>query len=126
MLLLMKRTATTLLFLLFLATVTAFAADVTGAWTAKVMGRGGQEQDYTFNFKQAGDALTGSITTPMGDSPISEGKVTGDNISFVQALDRGGNVFKINYKGTVAGAVIKFTREVEGRGNPTSFEAKKK
>ena len=125
MLVRMKRYAASLLLILLVAAVAAFAADVTGAWTAKVPARG-EEQDYTFNFKQAGDKLTGTIVAPMGETQIADGKVTGDDISFVQNLEFGGNAIKIMYKGKVAGNEIKFTREVEGRGNPRDFVAKKK
>ena len=121
----MKRYIASLLLILLVAAVAAFAADVTGAWAAKVPARG-EEQDTTFNFKQAGEKLTGTVVGPMGETPIADGKVTGDDISFVQNLDFGGNAINIMYKGKVSGSEIKFTREVEGRGNPRDFVAKKK
>jgi hypothetical protein len=36
-----------------------------------------------------------------------------------------GNDVVIHYKGVVKGDTIEFTREVEGRGGPTTFTAKK-
>jgi autotransporter translocation and assembly factor TamB len=116
-------------FLAFVAlicfTLVAAAADVTGKWTADVPGRGGNAQTNTFTFKASGAKLEGSVTNQRGDSPIAEGKVDGDNISFVQNLDFGGNSIKITYKGVVKGDTIEFTREVEGRGGPATFTAKK-
>lgn len=95
------------------------AADITGKWTAKVPGRNG-DQDTTFNFKQDGEKLTGTMTGPRGDRPIAEGAVKGDAVSFVVESQRG----KQTYSGTVAGAEIKFKRE-GGQGQPREFTAKK-
>jgi opacity protein-like surface antigen len=121
----MKRTLLIILFTLF-AALTALAADVTGTWIAQVPARG-QTMETTFNFKSEGDKLTGTITNQfMSDVPISDGKVEGDSISFVQNVEFNGNAFKISYKGKVAGSEITFTREIEGRGGPTTFTAKKK
>ena len=84
----------------------AWAADVTGKWVAQVPGR------------------TGTIAGGRGDLTISDGKVDGDNLSFAVVLEVNGNKITQNYKGTVAGDEIKFTRE-GGRGNPVEFSAKK-
>lgn len=111
-------------FLLLAATL--LAADVNGKWVAQVPGRDGQTREMTFNFKQAGDQLTGSVTTPRGSADISDGKVNGDEISFVQVLEFGGNQMKFLYKGKVSGDEIKFTRQREGgEGRTQEFTAKR-
>lgn len=120
----MKTSLLALLALLCVSFV-ASAADVSGKWTAEVPGRGGNTATTTFTFKADGAKLTGSVTTQRGDDPISDGKVDGDNISFAQTLSFGGNDVKITYKGVVKGNTIEFTREVEGRGGPATFTAKK-
>ncbi|MBL8187434.1 MAG: hypothetical protein JNK38_05480, partial [Acidobacteria bacterium] len=102
---------------LMLATL-VMAADVTGKWTAQVPGRGGQTTETTFNFKVEGDKLTGTMSSQMGEAAISEGKVSGDDISFSVTREVQGNSFKIIYKGKVAGEEIKFTRTIEGRDVP--------
>jgi hypothetical protein len=99
----------------------AFAADVTGKWTADVPGRGGEPAKTTFDFKVSGDTLTGTVTSPRGEVAISDGKVNGDDISFVTTF----NEVKIIYKGKVSGDEIKFTREREGGNRPQEFTAKK-
>ena len=99
----------------------AFAADVTGQWTAQVPGRGGDPQETTFNFKVEGDKLTGSMVTPRGERPIENGKVTGEEISFTRTFGE----MKILYKGKVSGNEIKFTMQREG-GEPREFVAKRK
>ena len=45
---------------------------------------------------------------------ISEGKINGDDISFVVKIDMGGNKMKMQYKGKVAGDEIKLTMEFQG------------
>ena len=120
----MKTSLLALLALLSLSFVAA-AADVSGKWTAEVPGRGGQAATNTFTFKTSGSKLEGSVTNQRGDTPITDGKVEGDNISFAQVMSFGGNDVKIMFKGVVKGDTIEMTREVEGRGGPTTFTAKK-
>ena len=104
----------------------AWAADVTGKWTAQVPGRGGQTAETTFNFKVEGEKLTGTITSPQGETAIADGKVAGDDISFTVTREFQGNSFKMIYKGKASGEEIKFTRTIEGRdAPPTEFTAKK-
>jgi hypothetical protein len=113
--------------MLALGSVTALAADFNGKWTADVQGRMGT-QTLTFTFKVDGSTLTGTITTPRGDTDITNGKIDGDNISFDQVMNFNGNSMTINYKGTADGAdSIKFTRTFGGGGDrpPTEFVAKR-
>ena len=113
--------------LLALAPVAALAADFNGKWTAEVEGRMGP-QTIAFDFHVDGATLTGKITTPRGDTDISNGKVDGDNISFDQVMNFNGNSFTMSYKGTADGAdSIKFTRTFGGGGDrpPQEFVAKR-
>lgn len=103
----------------------ACAADVNGKWTAEMPGRGGATQTVTFDFKVDGDKLTGTMTTPRGEVPISDGKVSGDEISFVTKMNFGGNEMKMLHKGKVSGNEIKFTRQREGGERTQEFTAKK-
>lgn len=100
----------------------ALAANVDGKWTAQVPSRDGGTRDVTFNFKAEGETLTGTMSSPMGDREISEGKVAGDDISFTITV---GNGMKILYKGKVSGDEIKFTSEREGGGRTREFTAKR-
>ena len=112
------------LFVTLFATL-ALAADVTGTWKAQVPGREGQTREMTMVFKVSGDALTGTISSPGGEVPISDGKVSGDNISFTVVMSFGGNEVKMLYKGTVSGDTIKFTSQREGSERTREFTAKK-
>ena len=91
----------------------AWAADVTGKWVAEIQGFQGTTQT-TFTFKVEGTALTGTITNQRGETAISEGKIDGDDISFVTVRKVGQNQdmeMKTTYKGKVSGDEIKFTME---------------
>jgi len=102
----------------------AYAADVTGKWVAEMPGRGGQgTTQTTFDLKVDGAKLTGTMTSGQGEpAEISEGKVEGDNISFVVVRKRNDMEFKTLWKGKVSGDEIKFTREMQmppgGMGGP--------
>ncbi len=90
-----------------------YAADVTGKWVAETQGRNGPTQT-TFNFKVEGTKLTGTMQGAQGEpAEISEGKVEGDNISFVVVRRFGENEMKMTWKGKVSGDEIKFTREFQ-------------
>jgi hypothetical protein len=98
--------------LLGLVTAT-WAADVSGKWVAEMQGRQGPTQT-TFDFKVEGAKLTGTVTNPRGENPISEGKIDGNNISFVVVIKFNQNEMKQLYKGVFSGDEIKFTREMQG------------
>ena len=111
----------------FAALAQAWAADVSGKWVAQVPGRGGQTTETTFTLKAEGDKLTGTMSRMQGDpAPISDGKISGDDLSFTVKLSVQGNDITFTYKGKVAGDEIKFTRTREG-GNqpPQEFTAKR-
>jgi len=112
--------------LLALAGLASWAADVTGKWKAEMPGPGGATREVTFTFKVDGDKLTGTMSTPRGEREISEGKVAGDEISFVMIMPgREGGQVKVLYKGKVAGDEIKFTSQREGADRSFEFTAKR-
>jgi hypothetical protein len=117
----MIRKAVLVVVLLTLASVTALAADFNGKWTADVTTPRGT-QTLTFDFHVDGATLTGKITSPRGDSDITEGKIDGDTISFTQVLNFNGNEMKIVYTGKADADGIEFTRTAGDRP-ATNFTA---
>jgi hypothetical protein len=100
---------------LLILLASAWAADVTGKWVSQMPGRDGGTSETTYNFKVDGTTLTGTMVSPRGENEISEGKVNGDEISFVIVRKmQDGSEFKMLYKGKVSGDEIKFTREFSG------------
>ena len=89
----------------------AFAADITGTWTASFDTQIGV-QNYTYTFKVEGNKLTGHVKSQYSDGDISEGTVKGDDISFVENLTFEGMPLRVVYKGKISGDEIKLTRNV--------------
>ena len=121
----MSKTRITLLSLLLALTMAAAAAGVTGKWVAQVPGRNGQAREQTFNFKADGANLTGTVSGRQGaDTAITNGKIDGDNVSFVVKTERNGNTVEQKYSGMVSGDELKMKRE-GGQGAATEFTAKR-
>ncbi len=57
------------------------AQSIDGKWKGEMQSPNGPFE-LTFNFKVAGDSLTGAVIGQMGDMPISNGKVNGKEFSF--------------------------------------------
>ncbi|WP_321478154.1 hypothetical protein [uncultured Paludibaculum sp.] len=93
----------------------AFAADVNGKWAAEFDTQIGP-QKYTYDFKVDGATLTGKIkggpAERANESDLKEGKVSGDEVSFVEIFKFEDNEVRIEYKGKLVGDEIKFTRKV--------------
>jgi len=105
-----------------------YAADITGKWTAEFDSQVGV-QKYIFEFKVEGTTLTGTAISKIADAEeartvITEGTVSGDDVTFVENLNYSGMELKITYKGKITGDEIKFSRDVAGQGGET-FVAKR-
>jgi hypothetical protein len=102
---------------LLLVTCFAFGADISGKWTGSLAGMDGNDMTIAFTFKADGTTLTGFHILNGTETPIKEGKIDGDNISFSVTLDLGGQETKIPHKGVVSGDQIKITYEMMGQSN---------
>src|ERR1035438_1367750 len=106
-----RKFAIVILFVLAAQSVAAFAAGVTGKWTAAIDTQIGV-QNYTYDFKVDGEKLTGTAKSQFSQSPITEGSVKGDAISFVETQTYQDMTMRVVYRGTVSGDEIKFNRKV--------------
>src|SRR5882672_698299 len=87
------------LLLIAVCSVVACAADITGNWKADLQTPQGTFQ-VNYSFKQDGEKLTG--TWQAAQSPtiqITEGKVTGDKVSFVVQLGANGGGMTFAHEG---------------------------
>jgi enterochelin esterase-like enzyme len=97
--------------------VSLLAADVTGTWKSEFDSQIGV-QKYTYTLKQDGTNLTGKASSEISDqkreSDLKEGKVEGDNVSFVEMMKFQDNDIRITYTGKLStnNNEIKFKREV--------------
>ncbi len=114
----MRTTILALMALLSFSFVAA-AADVNGKYTGEMTTQRGP-QTVTYTFKTSGATLEGSTTGRQGETPIADGKVDGDTITF--SITRpgrgGGDPMKVVYTGKVKGDTIELTWD-QGRGPQT-------
>ena len=101
---------------------TAAGADVSGKWRAQVPWPGRNLTDFSFTFKVDGAKLTGRADYPLGDNAyrleITEGKVGGDDVSFVLVSMRGTTATRMIFTGKVSGDVIDFVLDVPPAAQP--------
>jgi alpha-galactosidase len=76
-------------------------ADLTGRWVAATQTPDGQTRETVIALKAEGDTLSGYMSSPQGDTAISEGKINGNEISFVIVRETGGQERKIQYTGKI-------------------------
>jgi hypothetical protein len=90
----------------------AAAADVSGTWKASFDTQIGR-QSYTYELVVKDSTVTGKAKSDNGETTLTDGKVEGDKISFVENLNFQGMDIRIVYTGTIVSAdEIKFTRQV--------------
>jgi hypothetical protein len=129
------RTALVLL-AMTLFSAAASAADVSGKWVAQVTSPSGSQSERIFMFTVSGNTLTGTIAnqqvylatfeekgrpkmtgtlkTQSGNpQEISEGKISGEDISFVIVSSMMGNDVRTVYTGKISGDQILFTAETK-------------
>jgi len=99
-----------LAFCSFLACNAAKEKGIDGTWKAK-MGPNG-DMEITFVFKVDGESLTGTVTSPMGDQEIKNGKVNGNEFSFEISMRDS----SIKHTGKLDGEVIKLSMEMPEGG----------
>lgn len=111
--------------LVCLMVIPALAAEIDGKWKAEYAGRDGQTRTTNFTFKADGDKLTGTVSGRQGDTAISEGKISGDEISFVVVRTFQGEERKMQYKGKISGDEIKMTVQFGPDMPPREMVAKR-
>jgi beta-lactamase class A len=92
----------------------AKAIDITGRWAASFETEVGT-QTYTYDFIAKDGRLTGKIKGSLSEAAVdvTEGKVEGDTVKFVEHLTFQGMELVITYTGKIASAdEIRFSRQV--------------
>jgi autotransporter translocation and assembly factor TamB len=91
------------------------AASLAGRWQAEFDTQIGK-QKYLFTLAEEGGKVTGKANAEIGEgkfeTKLSEGKLQGDQVSFVELLDFQGNALRITYTGKLAGDELKLKRQV--------------
>jgi hypothetical protein len=100
--------------LFVLSAALAMAADISGKWTFNVVLDAGSGSP-TFDFKQAGEKITGTYHGQLGDAPL-EGTVKGNDVEFTV----NGGQLQAKYSGKLdGGAKIKGTVDYGEMGKGT-------
>jgi hypothetical protein len=117
----MKR-AFAILATVVLFSVALFAADLTGAWTAKVDLGGGQGGTPSFVLKQEGDKLTGTYSGALGDAPL-KGTIKGNEVVW----DFEAQGAQVHYAGKLdsTGSKIEGTVDYGGQASGTFVATRK-
>ena len=103
----MKLRLFTALAAMALAAGTLFGADLTGKWVAKMQTPNGDTREMVMNLKSEGEKITGTVGGMRGDAEITDGKMKGDEVSWVVVRNFNGNEMRQSYKGKVAGKEMK-------------------
>lgn len=106
-------------------TLAAFAADASpaGNWKWTAQGRNGP-QETTAKLEVKDGKVTGTVTTPRGDTPITQGTFKDGAIAFTTEITFNENKIVAKYEGKLEGDTIKGTIERSGfNGNgPTKTD----
>ena len=95
----------------------AAKTSASGNWnTALILGDGNRIEG-TLKLKQDGDKLTGATVRNENETPIQDGEIAGDEITFKVIRDRDGRKVTAKYKGKITGDTIKGKVESDWSGN---------
>jgi hypothetical protein len=93
------------------------AAVATGNWNTVLIIPDGNRIEGTLKLKQDGDKLTGATVRNDNETPIQDGKIAGDEISFKVVRERDGRTVTAKYKGKMTGDSVKGKVESDWSGD---------
>ncbi len=76
--------------------------------------RNGDLQDFSFRFEQHDQVLSGKMYGDNESIPITDGKISGDKITFLVTTELNGSITKTLFTGILKGTEIQVTRERVG------------
>ena len=90
---------------------------VSGTWNTALILSDGNRIEGTLKLKQDGDKLTGAAVRNENETPIQDGKIVGDEITFKVSRDRDGRKVTAKYKGKITGDTVKGKVESDWSGD---------
>jgi hypothetical protein len=98
------------IFIFLVLVAAAQAGDISGKWIVTV-----DNVDVEMDFKVNGSTLTGTVNNPLGgESKIKEGKIDGNNFSFIVTPKIAPKNMRFLWKGVLDGDVLRLTRVLPG------------
>ena len=99
--------------------------DIAGNWDFSFTSPQGS-YTWRIKFEQAGDTLRGAANTDFGALDVTNGWITGNELSFTLNLNFNGQAISVNFAGTVKGDTAQGNIDVPGAGiQPFPFTAVK-
>jgi len=95
---------------------------VTGNWNTALILPDGNRIEGTLKLKQDGEKLTGAAVRNENETPIQDGKVAGDEITFNVVRDRDGRKVTAKYHGKITGDTVKGKVESDWSGDWQTLE----
>jgi hypothetical protein len=83
--------------------VIAKPSSVSGVWKGEAEFPGGQKMELTYDLKQDGDKLSGTIESPRGKIEMSDAKLTSDGFTFVTKR----NDMEVKHEATLSDSKLK-------------------
>ncbi len=71
----------------------------------------------TLQLRQQGDAISGTVTSPFGQSDLTEGSLSGNEVRFTISVDIQGTPMRVTFAGRIEGDRMSGTVTVEGMGS---------
>lgn len=98
-------------------------AKVAGSWDFSFTSPQGAAT-WRIKFDQSGDTLRGTAATDFGQLDVTEGWITGNDMSFTLNLNFNGQMIQVNFAGRVKGDTVQGNVDVPGAGiQPFPFTA---
>jgi SAM-dependent methyltransferase len=88
-------------------------AEVAGVWRWRVPTPTG-EQHYTLRLQQRFQEVSGTISSDDGERPITNARLTGDQLQFSAASEVQGRQAKLSFNGRISGNTLQGRVEVQG------------
>lgn len=78
------------------------AVDVSGQWEMELESGSGSSFGGTLSLDQQGAGFDGTMSTQLGESPVVDGVVSGNDVSFTVEVDAGGQTLRLSFSGTAS------------------------
>jgi imidazolonepropionase-like amidohydrolase len=91
------------------------SVNITGTWNLTVDSPQG-EVPVTAELRQNGETITGTLTSPFGQSSVSSGSISNGNVRFTVVVDVQGTQITVVFSGKVEGNRMSGSADVEGQG----------
>ena len=95
-----------------------------GVWKAQYTTTEKRQHAFTLTIKTADGAISGTVSSPRGNVPITKGTVTGRDVEFTVTRRANYDEIDVTFKGTIDGDLMQLRMQVAGR-EPVSMTARR-